>query len=692
MRRASKSAEPAGELSPELTELLAKLPEQPGVYLMKDKRGKFIYIGKAARLRDRVRQYFTKSSDNRDFVPLLGGLVGDIETIVTNNEKEALLLENNLIKQHQPKFNVKLVDDKNFLVLRLDTKAKWPRLEVTRKIRDDDASYFGPYHSATACREALRVVNRHFKLRTCTDHVLGSRKRPCLQYQIKRCDAPCVFPIPPEDYQAQVDDVSLFLRNKDDELLGRLKQRMRDAAAKQEYEIAAAVRDQLFALEKTLEQQRVVAATFIDQDVIGFHRDGTTVEVVVLHVRQGKLLGRRAFTFKHQEFPDAEVVSSFVGLYYDLGGFVPDEVLLPIEVPDPDVKEEFLREKRGRKVALLTPQRGAKHDLTELACKNAKANYDSRRDHEEDALEALGKLQRRLHLKRLPRRVECYDIANIQGQLSVGSMVVFVDGAPDKGEYRVFKIKTVKGPDDFASMYEVLSRRFRRAKNGDEGWAAPDLVVVDGGKGQLQMALAALNDVGIDTGQNGIDVVGLAKEAESASGEKKPDRVFIPKIKDPIKLRPNSAELFMLARIRDEAHRFANTFHRRLRRRRALRSALEDVPGIGQKRKRELLKFFGSLRKIKEATTEELARAPGMSAAAAAALYQFFHPPEDESVDENAMGGLAGVGELAEIEGAEGEDGEAESGELAALIDDDTGEIAVPQGTADPDRSGEPDA
>ncbi|HJZ84864.1 MAG TPA: excinuclease ABC subunit UvrC [Polyangia bacterium] len=637
-----------------LQAILDGLPEQPGVYLMKDKRAHVIYIGKAARLRDRVRQYFHKSSDNRDFVPLLAGLVGDIETIVTNNEKEALLLENNLIKQHQPKFNVKLVDDKNFLVLRLDPSAKWPRLEVGRRIKEDGARYFGPYHSATACREALRVVNRHFKLRTCTDHVLNSRKRPCLQYQIKRCDAPCVFPIPVEGYQQQVDDVTLFLQGKDDELLSRLKARMREAAGKLEYEGAAAIRDQLQALEKSLEQQRVVATTFVDQDVVGLHRAGTTVELSVLFIRQGKLLGRRTFSFKNQEFPDAEVVSSFIGLYYDMSGFQPDEVLLPVEIPDAELKADWLREKRGRKVEVLVPQRGPRHDLVVLAGKNAQAEYESRRDHQEDAIEALGKLQRRLHLKRLPQRIECYDIANLQGQLSVGSMVVFVDGVPDKSQYRIFKIKTVKGPDDFASLYEVLSRRFRRAKQDDPGWAVPDLVVVDGGKGQLQMALAAAHDVGIPTGVGGIDMVGIAKPAESAQGEQKPDRVFIPKIKDPIKLRPNSAELFVLARVRDEAHRFANTLHRKLRRRRALRSALEDVPGIGAKRKRELLRHFGSLKKIKEATIEDLARAPGMTAAAAQSLFQFFHPPEDESVDENAEGGLdllAGDAESADTDG-----------------------------------------
>ncbi|MGZ3408411.1 MAG: excinuclease ABC subunit UvrC, partial [Polyangia bacterium] len=387
------------EVSDRLKEILGRVPTEPGVYLMKDRKGRIIYVGKATNLKARVRSYFNQT-DTRDFVPLLGRILGDIETVIVNNEKEALLLENNLIKQHQPRFNVKLADDKNFLVLRLDPKAHFPRLEVTRRIGQDGAKYFGPYHSATSCRATLAVVNRHFKLRTCTDHVLNSRKRPCLQYQIKRCDAPCVYPITDEEYGKQVQDVALFLDGKDDELLKRLGSRMKDAAQTEKYEIAAGLRDQIKALERTLEEQRVVSSDFRDQDVFGFFREGEFVEIVVLSIRNGKLLGRRNFSLKGQEFPTQEILSSFVSLYYDLGAFIPDEILLPEAVDDAKTKSEWLSEKRGTKrgVEVMTPQRGQRHDLITLAQKNAASSFVTRRDKTRDAEAAMEKLQQRLSL------------------------------------------------------------------------------------------------------------------------------------------------------------------------------------------------------------------------------------------------------------------------------------------------------
>jgi len=655
----------ADALSPHLREILDRIPVEPGVYLMKDKKGRIIYIGKASSLRQRVRSYFNRSGDSRAFVALLGRLLGDIETVVTTNEKEALLLENNLIKKHQPRFNVKLVDDKNYLVLRLDPAKRYPRLEVVRRIGTDGARYFGPYHSATSCRQTLQVVNRHFKLRTCSDAVLESRSRPCLQYQIKRCDAPCVFDVPPEQYAEQVRDVALFLEGKDTELIQRLRARMKDAASQQEYEVAASVRDQIGSLEKTLVEQRVVSADQRDQDVVGFHREGASVEIAVLHVRQGKLLGRRTFSFGGQEFPDDEIVSSFVSLYYDLGSWVPDEVLLPCSIEDAAVKAEWLREKRastieggrrgGRPVEVLSPQRGPRARLVELANKNAAASFASRRDKGRDAEEALAKMQERLGLKRLPRRIECFDVSHIQGAATVASMVVFTDGEPDKKEYRHFKVKSATN-DDFAAMYEVLSRRFRRSvkaapEEGERRWPLPDLLVVDGGKGQLATALAAARDTGVDLGLDGMDVLGLAKESVDGrpthnrdgtttkganAASHKPDRAFLPRLKDAVPLRPNSAELFVLSRIRDEAHRFAITFHRSLRGRRTLRSALGDVPGVGPKRQRELLRRFGSVRKVREATVEELCAAPGMSRAAALAIRRFFEGEPPAPVEASA--------------------------------------------------------
>jgi len=629
-----------------IAEMLDRLPDAPGVYIMKDRRGKPVYIGKAQSLRVRVRQYFQAgTSDNRDFVPLLESLVGDIETVVTGSEKEALLLENTLIKRQQPRFNVNLRDDKSFLVLRLDPAGEWPRLEVVRRIVDDGAHYFGPYHSASACREALRVVNRHFQLRTCTDHVLHHRRRPCLQYQIKRCPAPCVLPVPAAEYADQVRDVRLFLDGKSDELMMRLSARMKDAAGRTDFERAGDLRDQIRALETTLESQRVVSTDFVDQDVVGFHREGLALEMVVMSVRQGKLVGSRSFSFGGQEFPDAELLSSFVGLYYDMGVIPADEVLLPFTIADAALKAEWLTEKRPagrRKVEVLVPQRGARRALCELARKNAAASFATRRNAREDADVILGKLQRRLKLIRLPRVVECYDVSHIQGFATVASMVVFVDGRPEKARYRTFNVRTAAGPDDFASLYEVMSRRFRRAREGAAGWELPDLVVIDGGKGQLGMALAAARDVNIDMrpGATGLAIVGLAKD---------PDRVFLAHAKDAIPIRPNTAEMFVLQALRDEAHRFAVSFHRAQRKRRTLRSALSDVPGVGPARQRALLRTFGSLKKIREASAEELGAVAGVGPKAGAAVYVYLASLPDEPRAEEPT---IGVGALSEASAA----------------------------------------
>jgi excinuclease ABC subunit C len=646
-----------------LAEILERLPIEPGVYLMRDRRAKIIYVGKAANLRQRVRQYFQPATgDTRAFVPLLEGIVADIDTVVTGNEKEALLLENNLIKQYQPRFNVKLTDDKNYLVLRLDPRAKWPRLEVVRKMANDGASYYGPYHSATACRETLRVVNRHFQLRICTDHTLESRRRPCLQYQIKRCLAPCVLPISVDEYAEQVRFVGLFLEGKNDELLDDLRLRMKEAAAATAFERAVTLRDQIRALESVLESQRVVQDSFVDQDVVGFHREGQAVEIVVLFIRQGKLVGNRAFSFGKQEFPDDEILSSFLGLYYDLQGEPPAEVLLPFAIADADVKAEWLAEKRGKKVDVLTPQRGPRHDLVELARKNAASSFVSRRDRGRDSEVTLARLQRRLGLARTPRVIECYDISHVQGTDPVASMVVFEDGEPAKARYRTYRIKRAQGGDDFASMYEVLSRRFRRGReataDGDP-WKLPDLLVVDGGKGQLGVALAAARDTGVDVRPGaGLAIVALAKErdalvgeatTEQATGEAtadapskaatattRPDRVFLAHGKDAIPIGPTSAEMYVLARLRDEAHRFAVGFHRSQRKRRTLRSALSSIAGIGPVRQRALLRHFGSLRKVGEASLEQLLAAPGINQAAAAAIRDYFAARAEATVDPSS--------------------------------------------------------
>jgi excinuclease ABC subunit C len=620
-------------------EFLERIPTDPGVYLMKDKKGRVLYVGKAKDLRARVRAYFRPSGDERAFVALghLGRLLKEVETFVVGNEKEALLLENNLIKEHQPRFNVKLTDDKSYLVLRIDPEARFPRVEVGRRIKDDGARYFGPYHSATSARETLRVINRHFQLRTCTDHVLASRKRPCILYQIKRCPAPCVYPIDALAYSQQVDDASLFLAGKSNELTTRLRERMREKSRALEFESAAQVRDQLAAVEKTLIKQLVVSTDPIDQDVLGLYRHDDVVELVVLFMRQGKLIGRRAFQLRDQEVTDDEVVRDFVRRYYELGAYLPDEVLLPVDLPDREALAEWMGERLGHPLVLLSPRRGPRSRLVDLATKNAEASAHARKGKGDDALAALEKLQARLSLARLPRRIECFDIAHLQGTQTVASMVVFVDGLPSRADYRTFKIKTSKN-DDFASMYEVISRRFRRAKHAlaqdqEVAWAPPDLLILDGGKGQLQTALAALSDLGFPVGgEEGMDVIALAKERDAVSGDERPDRVFLRNVKDPIPLRQSSTELFLLARLRDEAHRFANEFHQRLRKKRTLRSGLADVPGIGPKRQRELLRHFGSLKKIRSATLDDLAAAPGMTRAAAQAVLEHLAPGGFEAV------------------------------------------------------------
>ncbi len=615
-----------GPLSPS-AEFFERIPTAPGVYLMKDRGGRVIYVGKAKSLRARVRQYFRPGDDLREFVAtgLLGRVLADVETVVVDNEKEALLLENHLIKKHQPRFNVKLRDDKQYLVLRVNPASRFPRVEVVRNIRDDGARYFGPYHSATSCRETLRTLNRYFQLRTCTDRVLESRTRPCLQYQIKRCPGPCVFPIDEAAYREQVDDVMLFLDGKKDELLPRLRARMAERAEREQYESAAQLRDSIHAVENSLAKQDIVQDDFVDQDVFGMHRDADVVELVVLFVRGGKLVGRRAYRERDQEFPDEQVIGNFVQQYYAIGTYVPDEVLVPVEIENGPVLADWLGGQRGKKVKVSAPKRGMRTRLIALATKNAAASAASRGKTESDALESLAKLQRRLSLRRLPRRIECFDIAHIQGAATVASRVVFVDGMPETSLYRKFKIKSVTN-DDFGAMYEVLTRRFRRGlESRDDAWRPPDLLVVDGGKGQLGTALAALSDLGIEvSGERAFDVVGLAKERDTETAGSQPDRVFLRNVKDPITLRPNTTELFLLARIRDEAHRFANTFHRQRRKRTTLRSALDDIPGIGPRRRKELLRHFGSVKSIRAASLDELVAVRGMTRHAAEAIRRFF--------------------------------------------------------------------
>ncbi|MCP4444165.1 MAG: excinuclease ABC subunit UvrC, partial [Myxococcales bacterium] len=602
------------------------VPTSPGVYIMKAAGGDVVYVGKAKNLRLRLRQYFRPGNDTRFFVAagLLERVLVEIETMLVDNEKEALLLENHLIKKHRPRFNVKLRDDKQYLVLRINPKSDYPRVEVVRNIKDDDARYFGPYHSATSCRSTLRTLNRHFQLRTCTDHVLKSRNRVCLQYQIKRCPGPCVHDVSETTYGEQVDDVMMFLGGKNKALLARLKERMFEKSAGEEFEAAAQLRDSMMAVDKSLARQNVVQEDFVDQDIFGLWRRADVVEVVVLFVRSGKLVGKRAFRQRDQAFPDAQVMESFVQQYYEMRTVIPNEVLLPEEIESKEVLAEWLSELRGKKVSILWPQRGQKVRLIELANKNAAASAMTRKGRDDDKSAGLEKLAKRLSLRKTPDRIECFDIAHIQGTDTVASMVVFREGEADKDLYRKFKVKTVQN-DDFGAMHEVLTRRFKRALAGDSGWEFPDLLVIDGGKGQLSSALAAISDLGIELGsETGFDVVGLAKERDDTSGTSHPDRVFLRRAKDAIQLRANTAELFVLAQLRDEAHRFANTFHKQQRKKRSLRSEIDEIGGIGPKRRKALLRSFGSVKAISGASLNDLADVESMTQGAAEAVFAHF--------------------------------------------------------------------
>jgi excinuclease ABC subunit C len=599
---------------PLIEEKLDALPVQAGVYLMRDPHGKVIYVGKAKNVRARVRGYF-RGGEERSQIQFLMNRVGDVETLLTSNEKEALILENNLIKQYKPRYNIRLKDDKSYLSIKINVRHPWPRITATRKIVKDGSRYFGPYSSAFSARETLDIIEKHFLLRNCTEYNFKNRARPCLQYQIKRCLAPCVLTVDSKEYQENLRQAILFIEGKRQELIDELRRRMEEKAEALEFEAAAKIRDQIQAVEKTVEKQRMVSHWGGDQDIFGLYREGGFIEVQVLFVRQGKLTGNQAYSLEDREFPDEEVIEELLTQFYQGERFVPDEILLPVEIDDREVREEYLSERRGKRVSILSPQRGDKRQLVEMAAQNARQSYAERHDQEKERERMLLELKEKLRLRNYPQRIECYDISNIQGAHAVGSMVTFINGEPDKNFYRHYRIRTVSPEmrgDDFAMMYEVLKRRFSR---GVEEGGLPDLVVVDGGKGQLGMALSAMGELGV---LGKIDVAALAKmrverAPRSAEIERLEERVFLPGQSNPIVLKRNSNALFLLQRVRDEAHRFAITYHKKVRAKQTLYSALDKIPGIGGARKRALLRAFGSVKRIEEASLDELLKIPSIN-------------------------------------------------------------------------------
>ncbi len=595
---------------------VSTVPSSPGCYIMLDAKNKPIYVGKAKDLRARIRTYINES-DSRYSVKFLMQRVSQIDFLITNTEKEALLLENSLIKQYRPRYNVRLKDDKTYISLRLDLREAFPRITVVRRYRKDGARYFGPYHSAASVRQTLRQIQRLFPLRTCTDYVLHNRTRPCLYYQMGQCAAPCVKYIDKQAYHEIVDQVVMVLEGRNDELEKMLRRRIQEHVEKLEFEQAAALRDRLLDLQRTTERQRTVGAEgAADRDVFGVYNEGSYTEIQALFYRSGRMMGGRSFSFQHREMPVDELLGSFILQYYAEGAVLPREILLPSDLEEAETLGLLLSEQRGSKVIIQAPQRGEKLALVALAIRNAKHSFEEKQLTEKANQDILNQIQKTLLLAKIPERIECFDISTIQGNKTVASMVVFEGGIPSKSRYRHFTIKQVEGQDDFAGMREALMRRFRRAIEEND---MPDLVLIDGGKGQLNVASAVFQDLGIDD----LPHVAIAKSRPEDNGGQyghsegagaSPERFFLPGRMNPVIPPQNGPVVLLLARIRDEAHRFAIGHHRKLRNKGTLQTRLTAIPGIGPKKARQLLNQIGSVAKIRETPVDSLATLPGFNA------------------------------------------------------------------------------
>jgi len=624
-----------------LAERADRLPTTSGVYLFKNARGVVLYVGKAQNLRSRVKQYVL-GGDGRFSIPKLLDRAVDVDVVVTPNVKDALLLENELIKRHKPPFNVRLRDDKQYLALRLDPRETWPRLREVRKFADDGAEYFGPYTSSIAMHEALSNLRRIFPLRSCSEGTFkdyARRGRPCIEFEMKRCLAPCVGRVDAAAYAELVDGTAMFLRGRSAELVNALRERMARAAEAEQFEDAARLRDRIGAVERTVERQQIVGLRRADRDVFGLARRGGDVEVHVLHVREGRVIGAQGYALDDVALDDGEVMSSFLAQYYALsaGRPIPDEVVSPTAIEDGGALESWLCDRAQARVSLRVPQRGALRELAAIAQANAELGLVQRVEAQESVASALAELGEALGLAAPPRRIEGYDISTLHGTLTVGSRVVFVDGAPHRNDYRHYRIREAAPDDDYACLREVISRRLARADREP----LPDLLLIDGGKGQLAVVSAALADAGVSANAASIakerDEQSPASRAPRAEGERRPsggrvkrsgglkaERVFLPHRKDPIALPPSSRALLLLQRVRDESHRFAIEFQRRLRSKQNFASILEELPGIGPGKRRALLAALGSLRAVREAPLDVLAGVPGVSQRDAQTIAGFF--------------------------------------------------------------------
>jgi excinuclease ABC subunit C len=608
-------------VTPDLEATLRKLPDRPGVYLMRDARGDVLYVGKAQSLRSRVRSYWQKHGGGSGDVHRIREVidrVADVDYTLTDSVSEALLLEANLIKRYRPRFNVRLKDDKSYPYIKITMGDDFPRIERTRKLLNDGSRYFGPYASASSVDESMNLVRRLFPFRTCTIDIRDGQRalqRPCLLYHIKRCQGPCIEAISKTAYRSDIAQVELFLEGRQETLVKALATDMKEASERQDYERAAVLRDKVRAIERTMESQKMAAFARTELDLVGLARQDNQAAVQLFAIRNGKLIGRDVYLLDAaRDATDDEVLEGFILQYYTRATSVPSQVFLPRVLGDAADVEAFLAERRGGPVHLRVPQRGQKRELMALATRNAGETLAREQARwladQGKTLAALEELAEALELPAPPTRIECYDISNFQGRESVGSMVVFEDGKPRSGEYRRFRIKSVVGANDFASHQEVLRRRFRRATAGEEGneeerrWKLPDLVIVDGGRGQVSAAKQALDELGL----HDLPLAGLAKEREE---------LFLPGRPDAVVLPPTSSALYLVQRIRDEAHRFAIGYHRALRARVAVRSAFDDLEGVGPKRRQALLRVFGSIKRVREAPVEQIAAVPGIGPALA---------------------------------------------------------------------------